>query len=75
MSPQAYIAGSNLIILGGPNELIQTITHDDDEKLTTVAIHDVTGKIATATRTSLYIYKPFGQDFNAPRVSYLSRHS
>lgn len=66
---KAYIAGNALIVLGGPNDLIQTITHDEDEKLVTVAIHDITGKIAAASKTSLYIYKPFGHDFDAPRVS------
>ena len=74
----AYIAGDALVILGGANDLIQTIQvaggagspgddHGRHAKLSAVAMHDVTGKIATSTGNCVCIYKPFGQDFGAPK--------
>ena len=71
----AYIAGDALVILGGVNDLIQTIKvdgggggdHGRHAKLSAVAMHDVTGKIATSTGNCVCIYKPFGQDFGAPK--------
>jgi WD40 repeat protein len=78
----AYIAGDALVILGGANDLIQTIQVDaaggeggggdghgggGHAKLSAIAMHDVTGKIAAATGNCICIYKPFGQDFGAPK--------
>lgn len=65
---KAYIAGSSLIILGAPNELIQSIALDNDAQFTAVIIDVATGKIAASTGSIVYVYQPFGQDVGALKV-------
>lgn len=61
----AYISRNALIILQGPRDLLRTITLDEDDELSAVAIDKITGKIAIASRRGVHIYRPFGQDYGA----------
>lgn len=53
-----YISGSALVILNGPKSLLQTIYHEDEAErgLEAVAYHQATGRIAAASKKSVYIY-------------------
>lgn len=57
-----------MIILGSPNEILQSITLDDDSQFTAVTIDDVTGKIAASTGSVVYVYHPYDQDIGALKV-------
>jgi len=57
-----------LVILGGPNDLIQTIYHEGPGALNAVVIDDVSGKIATCTEEKVYIYRPYGKIEGALKV-------
>ena len=65
---QTYISGSSVLIFTGPNDLLQTISHGEEEVLTAVTISDVTGKLAVCTEKTVYIYKPYGEDIGALQV-------
>ncbi|KAL8719086.1 MAG: hypothetical protein Q9225_003864 [Loekoesia sp. 1 TL-2023] len=58
----AYISGNGLVILNGPNNLLQTIYHEDCHALLAITIDEVTGKIATASSTEIYVYRPYGKE-------------
>ncbi|KAL9123438.1 MAG: hypothetical protein Q9187_000008 [Circinaria calcarea] len=64
-----YISGNALIILGGPHDLIQTIYHENSDALDAVAIDEATGKIATCSGTTVYIYRPYGESERALKWS------
>jgi len=64
---QTYISCNALVVLGGPNDLLQTIYHTEEE-LRAVAIDKSSGKIATCTNKYLYIYNTFGHDEGALKV-------
>jgi hypothetical protein len=57
---QAYISGHALVILGGPQTLLQTIYVDDIEKLEAVAFDEASGKIAVCGGPDIFIYQPYG---------------
>jgi hypothetical protein len=57
---QAYISGHALVILGGPQALLQTIYVDDTEKLEAVAFDEASGKIAVCGGPDVFIYQPYG---------------
>lgn len=63
-----YISGNSLIILQGPNDLLQTITHGEDDSLSAVAVDASTGKIATSNGREVFVYRPGGRDVGALRV-------
>ncbi|KAJ5167097.1 uncharacterized protein N7482_005878 [Penicillium canariense] len=56
----AYISGHALVILGGPQTLLQTIYVDDTEKLEAVAFDEASGKIAVCGGPDVFIYQPYG---------------
>lgn len=60
------------MILDGPNNLLQTIYHEECSTLVAVAIDESTGKIAIASLTEVYIYRPFGKQDGLLRVIYAS---
>lgn len=53
-----YISGQTLVILDGPQSIVQTICHDDlqDDSLCAVIYHKAIGKIATASSRKIFIY-------------------
>lgn len=57
---QAYISGHALVILGGPQTLLQTIYVDDTEKLEAVAFDETSGKIAVCGGPDIFVYQPYG---------------
>jgi hypothetical protein len=57
---QAYISGHALVILGGPQTLLQTIYVDDTEKLEAVAFDEASGKIAVCGGPDIFVYQPYG---------------
>lgn len=69
-----YVTPNALVILNGPHDLLQTITHggggqlSENDSLVAVAIDALTGKIATSNGSELFIHKPVGQDIGALRV-------
>lgn len=65
---QVYISGNALSILSGPNELLQTIHDQDEDKLTAIRLLETTGQIATCTSDTVKIYSPFGEDEEDLRV-------
>lgn len=48
-----------MVILGGPNEVLQTVYLEDTTFLDTIAIDEDTGKIAVSSGSNVYIYEPF----------------
>lgn len=54
----AYVSGSALVICNASDSLLQTIYHDDigDQGLIAVTYHAETGKIAAASKNTVYIY-------------------
>ncbi|KAJ5091472.1 RAVE complex protein Rav1 C-terminal [Penicillium alfredii] len=56
----AYISGHALIILGGPQTLLQTIYVDDTESLEAVAFDEASGKIAVCGGPDVFVYQPYG---------------
>lgn len=50
-----------MTILGGPNELIQTIYHDEKCALEAIAICETTGRIAVAEAARIHVYQAFGE--------------
>lgn len=66
---QVYISGNGLMILGGPDHLLQTIYHDDCPALVAVTIDETTGKIATASSNDIYVYRPYGMQEGLMKVT------
>ncbi|KAJ5581798.1 RAVE complex protein Rav1 C-terminal [Penicillium sp. DV-2018c] len=56
----AYISGHALVILGGPQTLLQTIYVDDTETLEAVAFNEVSGTIAVCGGADVFVYQPYG---------------
>ncbi|KAJ5901871.1 hypothetical protein N7495_002399 [Penicillium taxi] len=56
----AYISGQALVILGGPQTLLQTIYVDDTHKLEAVAFDEASGKIAVCGGPDVFVYQPYG---------------
>ena len=57
---QAYISGHALVILGGPQTLLQTIYVDDTDKLEAVAFDEASGRIAVCGGPDIFVYQPYG---------------
>ena len=57
-----------MLILGGAHELLQTTYIDDAAYLTAVTIDEISGKIAVAGGSHLYIYEPQGKSEGLLRV-------
>ncbi|KAJ5352094.1 RAVE complex protein Rav1 C-terminal [Penicillium brevicompactum] len=56
----AYISGHALVILGGPQTLLQTIYVDDTDILEAVVIDESSGKIAVCGGPDVFVYQPYG---------------
>ncbi|KAL8709370.1 MAG: hypothetical protein Q9220_005864 [cf. Caloplaca sp. 1 TL-2023] len=54
-----YISGNGLMILRGPHNLVQTIYHEACSALIAVTVDESTGKIATASATEVFVYRPY----------------
>ena len=65
---QVYISGNALTILSGPRKLLQTIYLEESDPLDAVTFDEGTGKIATCSRSTLYLYRPYGKDEGALKV-------
>lgn len=68
---QAYISGNALIILDRPTHVVQTIYIDDEFELEGVAIDEASGKLATCSTKSIYIFRPYGEDEGFVKVGEL----
>ncbi|KAI9845530.1 MAG: regulator of (H+)-ATPase in vacuolar membrane [Thelocarpon superellum] len=55
-----YISGAALVVLTAADQILQTIYHDDVDELGAVTIDEASGKIATCTPSTIYIYRPYG---------------
>lgn len=69
---KAYISGSALVILGGPDDLIQTIYHDGSVGFDAVSVDKLSGKIAISNEKDIYIYRPYGRDEDVLKVARVS---
>jgi len=49
---------------------LQTIYDEDDDHLEAIAIDEASGTIATSAKSNIRVYKPYGQDDDALKVSY-----
>ncbi|KAL9106898.1 MAG: hypothetical protein Q9227_008146 [Pyrenula ochraceoflavens] len=58
----AYISGNALVILGGAQELLQTIYTSDLPILEAVTIDEPSGRIAVCGRSRIVIYDPSGRE-------------
>ena len=65
---QAYISGNTVIILKGPQEILQTIYVDDVDELEAVNIEESSGTIAVCSQEQVYIYGPIGRDEGVLKV-------
>lgn len=65
---QAYVSGNAVIILKGPQEILQTTHVDDVEELEAVTIEEGTGKLAVCSQEQVYIYGPIGRDEGVLKV-------
>lgn len=55
-----YISGHALVILTGPQTLLQTIYVDETKTLEAVTIDEASGKIAVCGGPDVFIYQPYG---------------
>ncbi|KAJ5904487.1 hypothetical protein N7504_006870 [Penicillium tannophilum] len=65
----AYISGHALVILGGPQTILQTIYVDDTDKLEAVIINEASGKIAVCGGSDVFVYQPWGIQGETPKWS------
>lgn len=63
-----YISGHALVILGGPQEPLQTIYVDDTDKLEAVAFDEESGRIAVCGGPDVFVYQPWGIKGETPKV-------
>ena len=65
---QTYISGNALVILGGAQELLQTIYEIDTLRFEAVTIEQSSGQIAACGGSQVFVYKPHGREDGALRV-------
>jgi hypothetical protein len=65
---KAYISGNALVVLDGPDHILQTTYLELPDELVAVVFDELSGKIATASPSTVHIYKPYGRDEGALRV-------
>ncbi|QDS72950.1 hypothetical protein FKW77_008419 [Venturia effusa] len=58
----AYVSGNALVVLDSPNHVLQTTYLDIPDELIAIVFDESSGKIATATTSTIHIYKPYGRD-------------
>lgn len=61
-APQAYVSGNAVIILKGPQEILQTIHVDEVDELEAVTIEESSGRVAICSKEQVFIYGPIGRD-------------
>ncbi|KAI9761570.1 MAG: hypothetical protein M4579_000962 [Chaenotheca gracillima] len=61
----AYISGVALVILGGVDQILQTIYHDEGTALEAVAFDEDSGKIAVCHDSTVLVYAPYGKEEGA----------
>ena len=57
-----------MVILGGPQDILQTIYIDDVDALEAITIEETSGTIAVCGGQNVYIYKPFGREEDVLKV-------
>ncbi|KAF2426534.1 WD repeat protein-like protein [Tothia fuscella] len=65
----SYISGNALVILDGPNNILQTTYHELPDELVAIVFDEISGKVATASASTVHVYKPYGRDEGALRWS------
>lgn len=65
---QAYVSGNAVVILKGPQEILQTIHVDEVDDLEAVTIDEGSGRIAVCSQEQVYIYGPIGRDAGVLKV-------
>jgi hypothetical protein len=65
---QAYISGNALVVLDGPNHVLQTTYLELPDELIAIVFDELSGKIAMASPSTVHIYKPYGRDEGELRV-------
>lgn len=61
------MTGNAAILLGGPQNILQTIYVDDIDFLESVAIEETSGRVAVSGGRHVFVYKPLGRDEGALR--------
>ena len=67
---QAYVSGNAVVILGGARQLLQTIYSDRSEEAQSIAIDELSGKLAVCAGNAICIYQPHSRDEGALKVSF-----
>ena len=60
--------GNAVIILDGPNSILQTIYLELSDELIAIVLDELSGKVAAASSSTVHVYKPYGRDEGALRV-------
>ena len=55
---QSYISGNAFIVLDGPNSILQTTYLELPDELVAITFDEISGKIALASKSHVYVYKP-----------------
>ena len=63
------MSANAIIILGSLRDLIQTIYLEECEALDGVTIDAASGKIATWSSNTIYVYKPYGREDGMLKVT------
>ena len=69
---KVYISGNSLVILGGPQDLIQTTFLDECDAFHAVSIDENSGKIAVSSSNQVHVFKPYGLEDGMLKVTRLS---
>ncbi|KAF2674851.1 WD repeat protein-like protein [Microthyrium microscopicum] len=64
-----YISGHAIVVLDGPNSVLQTTYTDLPDELVAIVIDELSGKIAAASSNLVHVYKPDGYFQGSPRWS------
>ena len=65
---QVYVSGNSVVILGGPQQLLQTIYVDHCDRLSAVVVDACSGKIAACGGRTVSVYRPYGKAERALKV-------
>lgn len=65
---KAYVSGNAIVILGGAQQLLQTIYLNDANYLVAVTVDEQSGKIAVSDGDRIFVYAPQGKDERVLKV-------
>ena len=65
---EVYVSGNSIVILGGPQQLLQTIYVDHCDRLSAVVVDPCSGKIAACGGRIVSVYRPYGKAEGALKV-------